>query len=236
MHFLVQGLGFVTNAGVAIVHRTSSSDTAVRPVVLGARTASCAPMLQTYIELSIAHPLLAAGLQFALLGTLGEGLSRALRARRWTWPFGLAKTLAKLFGWGLLGIYIKFMFTLATAGVEAMVSHGFLPAAAGSREGLALVLNAFTLSVVLNVFCGPSMILLHRLMDNAMDRGLDRRPAGWEGLASSLATLLWLWVPLHTITFCLPRDVRIGVAALLSLVLGVVLGALARAPTSSGSR
>jgi hypothetical protein len=184
-------------------------------------------MFQSYVELSAAHPLLMAFVQFALLGTAGEVLARRLRGGG-GFPFSAGKTLCKVLGWGLLGIYIKYMFTAATAAVEAMTSHGYLPAALGSREGLALVGNALLLSVVLNVMFGPSMMILHRLADNAIDKALDGRSAGWEGLDKSLATLLWIWIPLHTVTFCMPRDVRIGIAALLSLVLGLVMGAFAR--------
>jgi hypothetical protein len=185
-------------------------------------------MLHTYLELTAAHPLLAAFVQFALLGTLGEVLSRMLRARRRGFPFGPLRTLLKVCGWGLLGIYIKFMFTVAVAGLEAVAGHGYPPAALAAREGAGLWSNALALSVVLNVMLGPSMMSLHRLLDNAIDRALDGRSAGWQGLAGSIGTLVWIWIPLHTITFCTPSEVRIGIAAVLSLVLGLVMGAFAR--------
>lgn len=185
-------------------------------------------MYPSYVALTVNHPLLMAFVQFALLGTAGEVLSRRMRDPQAGFPFTGAKTLLKVLGWGLLGIYIKFMFTCATAGVGEMTSHGYLPAFLGSREGWRLVTNALTISVVLNVFLGPSMMILHRVMDNAMDRWLDGRHPGWEGMDRSLRTLLWLWIPLHTVTFCMPRDVRIGIAALLSMVLGLVMGAFAR--------
>lgn len=185
-------------------------------------------MFETYVELVVAHPLASAFVQFALLGTLGEALSGMLRARARRWPFGAAKTLLKALGWGLLGIYVKYMFTTATAGVEAMAAHGYLPTGLASRDGGWLLANAFAVSVVLNVLLGPSLMILHRLGDIAIDRWLDGRSPGFAGLDRSLRTLLWLWIPLHTVTFCMPRDLRIGVAALLSLVLGVVMGVCSR--------
>jgi hypothetical protein len=80
----------------------------------------------------------------------------------------------------------------------------------------------------MNLMLGPSMVILHRLIDNAIDRTLRQPPLGWVGLAKGLQTLLWLWIPLHTLTFLQPAEVRIGMAAALSLVLGVVLGLAAK--------
>jgi hypothetical protein len=36
--------------------------------------------------------------------------------------------------------------------------------------------------------------------------------------------MIWFWIPAHTITFSLPTDFQIGLAALWSVVLGVILG------------
>lgn len=176
-------------------------------------------MFERYVELSRAHPLLLAAVQFALLGTLGELLARLLRQR--AWPFGAAALLLKTGGWALLGVYVKFMFAIATAGVAALGEHGLLPLAG---DGLPA---ALLLSAVLNVFLGPSLVLLHRLLDNGIARATGGG-GGWAGIGGSLATLLWLWIPLHTVTFCAPVELRIGLAALWSLLLGVVLGAFAR--------
>jgi hypothetical protein len=39
-----------------------------------------------------------------------------------------------------------------------------------------------------------------------------------------LWSLAWFWVPAHAVTFALPPDWRIGLAALWSVVLGLILG------------
>ena len=184
-------------------------------------------MWQAYLDANTHHAFLAAFAQFLVLGTLGEAVSLMVRARRWHAPFGPAKLALKALGWGLLGVYIKVMFLVATAGVEALVAHGDLPAAFGESGSLA---SAFATSTVLNLLIGPSMILLHRLIDNAIDRLLGHGPATWDGLRRSLLTLVWLWIPLHTFTFTQARELRIGIADLLSLLLGLVLGALAGRP------
>jgi len=183
-------------------------------------------MWQAYLDANIHHAFLAAFVQFMVLGTLGEIISLMVRTRRAALPFGPTKLALKALGWGLLGVYIKVMFAVATAGVDALVAHGDLPAAFGEARSLA---NAFAVSTVLNLLIGPSMVLLHRLIDNGIDRALGVPPS-WAGLRRSLETLVWMWIPLHTFTFTQARELRIGIAALLSLLLGLVLGALAGRP------
>lgn len=181
-------------------------------------------MWAAYLLLVTEHPLAMAFAQFALFGTAGEVLSAKIRQRGAGFSLGIPKLALKALGWGLLGIYIKAMFVTAAAGVHALVLYGALPTET-AEPGLPA---AVATSVLLNVMLGPSMVLLHRGLDNAIDRLLGHRPLGWAGIGKGLATLAWLWIPLHTLTFLQPKEVRIGVAALLSMVLGVVLGWSAR--------
>ena len=37
-------------------------------------------------------------------------------------------------------------------------------------------------------------------------------------------TLIWFWIPAHTLTFSLAVDYQVGLAALWSLALGLILG------------
>lgn len=177
-------------------------------------------MWASYLALVRDHPLAMAFGQFALLGTAGEVLSAKIRSGQAGFAMGPAKLALKALGWGLLGIYIKFMFVTAAAGVSGLVTYGALPQVVDT-PGLAA---ALTTSVLMNAMLGPSMVILHRLIDNAIDRALGLAPLGWAGLHKGLMTLLWLWIPLHTLTFLQAKEVRIGMAAALSLVLGVVLG------------
>lgn len=181
-------------------------------------------MWAAYLQLATEHPLAMAFAQFALFGTAGEVLSAKIRQRAAGFAMAAPKLALKALGWGLLGIYIKAMFVTAAAGVHALVLYGALPTAM-AEPGL---LSAAATSVLLNTMLGPSMVLLHRGLDNAIDRLLGQPPLGWMGIGKGLATLVWLWIPLHTLTFLQPKEVRIGVAALLSMVLGVVLGWSAR--------
>jgi len=182
-------------------------------------------MWESYLAMVTEHPFAAAAVQFALLGTLGELLSTRLRDGAWGAMLRPSRVVLKALGWALLGIYIKLMFLAASAGVRALADFGALPEAAASpQDTVELLLAAFAASALMNVMMGPSMMILHRGADNLIDRALGATPAGWKGLDKGMLTLLWLWIPLHTFTFTQPREVRIGIAALLSLVLGVVMG------------
>jgi len=183
-------------------------------------------MWETYLSAVTDHPFAMAALQFAVLGTLGEFLSARIRTGSFGGLRSPVRLALKVLGWALLGVYIKGMFLVAAAGLRDLVAHGALPSF-GSGEDLPLgprLLQALCASALMNVMLGPSMVLLHRLWDNGVDRLLQAPPTGWRGIDQALGTLLWLWIPLHTFTFTQPREVRVGIAALLSLVLGVVMG------------
>jgi hypothetical protein len=166
-----------------------------------------------------AHPFLSAALQFGLLGTLGEMVASSLRARRPALPCTVLQLLAKILAWALLGLVIKAGFVGMRGFTRALLDHHILPAVLGSGLGWA-----FALSTLTNVFFGPQMMLFHRLEDNII-----LRRQGFAGMEPALRTLVWFWIPAHTLTFSLPVEFQVGLAALWSLALGVILGLAAGA-------
>jgi hypothetical protein len=161
-----------------------------------------------------AHPYLSAALQFGLLGTLGEVVAASLKPRRPTLPCTANQLLAKVLAWALLGLVIKAGFVGMRGFTHALLDHHILPGGLSTGFGWALALSVLT-----NVFFGPQMMLFHRLEDN-----LILRRQGFEGMAPALRTLVWFWIPAHTITFSLPADYQVGLAAIWSLALGLILG------------
>jgi hypothetical protein len=161
-----------------------------------------------------AHPFLSAAIQFGILGTLGEIVAASLRARRPSLPCTPMQLLAKGLAWALLGLVIKAGFVGMKGFTKALLDHHILPGSLGSGLG-----GAFVLSTLTNVFFGPQMMFFHRLEDN-----LILRRGGFEGMAPALWTLLWFWIPAHTLTFSLPVEFQLGLAALWSLALGLILG------------
>jgi hypothetical protein len=167
-----------------------------------------------YIGWVTTHPLWSAAAQFALLGTLGEALSLALRRRPLSALGAWWRVVLKIAAWGLLGIVIKYGFTGMKGFVDALIAKSMLPAAAHGS-----ILWAFLVSLFTNVFFGPQMMLFHRLEDCLIAWKWDL-----AGLKKAWLTLLWFWVPAHTVTFSLPAEYQIGLAALWSVVLGLIMG------------
>ena len=165
-----------------------------------------------YIELVKAYPIATAMAQFAVLGTLGEVLSKCLAGRRVFFPFGARGTLLRMLGWAFLAVCIKYAFTGFVAFVDGLSAHDLLPEAGAAGR-------AFAVSLSMNLQFGPFLVIVHRLMDNAIDGR-----SSWANLDKGLLSLLWFWVPAHTITFLLPLELRIGLAAVWSVALGLILG------------
>jgi len=175
--------------------------------------------LDWYISWVQANPLSSAAIQFAILGTLGEFNSHIMKTKS---PAGFAsamEVLGKILAWAVLGIVIKYGFTGMKGFVNNLLEHGLFPAI--FKDGLGY---AFAVSVTTNVFFGPQMMAFHRVEDNLIARRWD-----FTGIEKAWKTLLWFWIPAHTVTFVLPAPFQIGLAAVWGLALGIILG-LSTAP------
>lgn len=180
--------------------------------------------MNSYVTYVQAHPILAAVVQFGLLGTLGEIVAASLQRRRMALGCTFPQLLGKVAAWALLGVVIKYGFTGMRGFTEALLHKGLLPGFLATGVGFA-----FAMSTLTNVFFGPQMMAFHRLEDN-----LILRQSGFQGLERALRTLVWFWIPAHTVTFSLPLDYQIGLAALWSVVLGVIMG-LSKKPTPAAN-
>lgn len=78
---------------------------------------------------------------------------------------------------------------------------------------------AFTISALMNLQFGLTLVILHRVLDN-----IPLKVKNWKGLDKGMLSLIWFWIPAHTMTFMLPDVYRIGLAAVWSVVLGLILG------------
>lgn len=165
-----------------------------------------------YIELVKSAPILTAMVQFAVLGTFGDIVSRWVGERRVFLPFDGRSVGLKMLEWAALAVCIKYAFVGFNGFVDNLAAHGLLPE-------LGRFTRAFAVSAAMNLQFGPFLVLAHRLLDNA----IAGRP-NWENLDKGLLTLLWFWIPAHTLTFMLPREFQIGLAALWSVALGALLG------------
>ncbi|HKK21608.1 MAG TPA: hypothetical protein VJ983_09060 [candidate division Zixibacteria bacterium] len=170
--------------------------------------------MEGYVNWVIGNPLLSAAVQFGILGTLGEILSISLKHKKFALPGTVLQTLLKVLAWALLGVIIKYGFAGMKGFTRALIDHRMLPAFMASGIGWA-----FAVSVLTNLLFGPQMMFFHRLEDNLI---LWRK--NFAGLTTAWWTLIWFWIPAHTVTFSLATEYQIGLAALWSIVLGLILG------------
>jgi hypothetical protein len=85
----------------------------------------------------------------------------------------------------------------------------------------------------MNLTFGVAFMAAHRISDALLDNlaagvpGFDAavRRVDWPAFFTFVVgrTIPLFWIPAHTVTFLLPTQYRVLVAALLSIVLGVVL-------------
>jgi hypothetical protein len=167
-----------------------------------------------YIQWVAEHPLYSAALQFAILGTLGEILSATLRLKNPALPCSVPQLFGKILAWAVLGVIIKYGFVGMKGFTRALIDHNLLPSFLSTGFGWAVAGSVLT-----NLFFGPQRMLFHRLEDK-----LILRQWNFAGITRAWWTLIWFWIPAHTVTFSLPTDYQIGLAALWSVVLGLIMG------------
>jgi len=191
-----------------------------------------------YLNFNSAHGLIASFIKFAILATFGESL--ALRIRRGIYfekGFGL---LSRAFVWGILGMLIKLVFILFATGIPNVVNylHQSAPllfdGSFFSRLGIA-----FSISLTMNVIFSPWLFVVHSITNEHIHRceGNPKKffsPIQIQDIFINLNwAVIWnfsikktipiFWIPAHTITFLLPPDHQILMAALLSFALGIIL-------------
>lgn len=169
-------------------------------------------LIQTFGDYQKTYPIITAMIQFAVLGTVGEMIGSKLRGTKFA--YSPKNILSKMIIWAVLAVAIKYAFVGFGGFTEALLHKHFLPAAASSG-----VFKAFFISFFTNIMFGPLLILGHRYMDNIAAGIIN-----WKGIKTALLTLIWFWIPAHTVTFILPPHWRISLAAVWSVVLGIIMG------------
>lgn len=187
-----------------------------------------------FMTASKTHPLLMAFVKFGVLASMGELLALRIVTGDWKKPVGL---LWRAVIWGFLGIVIALIFDLYATGVAGAMKKGLLPG--GGTEGLLHSFAfAFMTSTLMNGLFAPTFMAFHRITDTYIDMGegdlgrimklslpevLDR--IDWKGFVTFVVckTLPFFWIPAHTVTFMLPPEYRVLMAAMLSIALGGIL-------------
>ncbi len=180
-----------------------------------------------FVNFTGAHPYIGGFIKFGLLATMGEMLVVRLSTKEWRIAPGF---IWRVVIWGFLGMVITLIFTVFSGGVMSALDKGML---IGKGNKFAF---AFFTSFLMNCTFAPTMMAFHRFTDTYLDLKFGEKIAkptiaqvvnkiDWKGFISFviLITIPFFWVPAHTITFLLPPEYRVLVAAYLSMALGLLL-------------
>ena len=181
---------------------------------------------EIFKSLSSHYPYLMGFAKFAILATAGELIAARLAKGSWTLP---ALIIPRFLIWGLIGIWITFMMSV----YRTAVFGGVLPVFGGAFT--QRLLRAFYISVIMNTTFGPTFMAVHKCSDSY----LELRASGnkspklkeimgavdWTKFVSFtlFKTVPLFWIPAHTLTFLLPTEYQVMMAASLSVALGIIL-------------
>ncbi len=181
------------------------------------------PTHRAFFGFTDRHYLFGGFIKFFLFATLGDLISRRIRAGDWRVPGLFFKALV----WGILGVFIVIAFRIFTTGVGGLQDAGILPGAE------VTFFFAFFTSLFMNLFFAPAMMLVHRLSDQFIDMRVNNTGKSLKEAVHSVdypafvgmlsKTIPLFWIPAHTITFLLEERYRAFFASLLGIMLGLLL-------------
>jgi len=202
-------------------------------------------VLNHYKELNAAHGYAMSFIKFAILATLGECLGLRIRNGMYiNKGFGL---IPRAIVWGFIGILIKIAFVIFGEGAPMMLKTlgvyfpGANPADVLRQPGFSglKLLAAFSVSTTMNLLFAPVFMASHRITDmhiqhtggtlkgffTFMPVGKYIKEIDWSGFWDFVVkrTIPFFWIPAQTINFLFPEDYRIFIAAVYSIILGILL-------------
>jgi hypothetical protein len=210
------------------------------------------PVLEWYKEVNHDLPYVMSFAKFFILATLGEVLG--LRIRMGGYPLAGFGILPRAIVWGFLGMSIKMAFVIFAEGAPAMLaSMGVQYATANPAEILDVdffsnfswlqFLTALAVGTMLNLFFAPVFMTVHKITDAHIVQtgGTLRGFFSPINVREIMAAINWrvqwdfvfkktiplFWIPAQTLNFLLPAEYRVLVAAVYSIILGIILAVAA---------
>lgn len=178
-----------------------------------------------FLDTTLTYPYIMGFLKFAVLASMGEVLAIRVHTGIYKKPVGF---IYKAIIWGFIGILIVLVFNIFTVGVSDLLNKGLLPFQDSKLS------FAFFTSLLMNLCFAPTMMAFHRLTDTLIEAkttgkytklSLTLEKIDWKGFIEFVLfkTIPFFWIPAHTITFLLPTEYRVLMAAFLSIALGTIL-------------
>lgn len=176
------------------------------------------------------HPYLGGFIQFAILSSMGDILGKRIATNLYDFSTIL---IPKAILWGIIGCMVTLVFPVYMSGAASAQNSHLLP-----FDGVKIA-TAFLGSSIMNLTFAPVMNTFHRVVDLWIDRKKTGESTNLIVLLEQIdwinfVTFNWLkigigfWIPVHTIVFMLPENIRVVVAAFSSISLGVILSFAAK--------
>lgn len=201
-----------------------------------------------YSESYIRFPFLLSFLKFALLATIGEVIGLRIRTGKYSREgFGI---FPRAIVWGFLGMTIQAAFLIFASGAPRLLEFIGIESASAYMEGplgWGKLLSAFSISFFLNIFYAPVLMTVHKITDTHIElkggtvSGLFSRmnviailkKIDWDMHYGFVLkkTIFLFWIPAQTINFLMPEELRVLIAAIYGIILGVILAFAARNKT-----
>lgn len=186
---------------------------------------------KVFTSLTNAHPFIMGFVKFAFLATVGEIIALRLKSKTWSFP---TMIWLRFIIWGILGAWITFMMTSFKYAITGLIADNVIWCIADSSLFGARLIKAFCISAIMNTTFGPTFMALHKITDKWIDLNVAKQPkklmdtvkaVDWAQFVSFtiLKCVPFFWIPAHTLTFLLPSEYQVVVAALLSIALGILL-------------
>ena len=184
-------------------------------------------------KLSATHPYIMGFIKFALLATSGELIAIKMASGKFSKPSYL---IARIVIWGVIGIWITYMMKIFFLGSGEMIAAGLLPGSKLATDNIGYkLIRAFATAATMNLTFGPTFMAVHKCSDTYL--ALRARNGKGVRLAEVIdaidfkrfvsftlfKTVPIFWIPAHTLTFLLPSEYQVMLAALLSVALGIIL-------------
>ena len=175
--------------------------------------------------LSSNYPYIMGFIKFALLATAGELIASYIISVNKSVP---VKIVWRFIIWGLIGVWISFMMKVFSTAATNMMASGMLP---GNDRSF---LRALYTSVLMNTSFGPTFMAVHKITDKILELSDKKEKITMASIITGidwtaffgftiLKTVPLFWIPAHTVTFLLPPQYQVMMAAALSVALGVFL-------------
>ncbi len=213
-------------------------------VFVGFATVLAIPLTRGHFEvLSADHPYIMGFVKFALLATSGELIAIKMASGKFSKPTYL---IARIVIWGLIGVWITYMMKIYFLGSGAMMTAGLLPGGTLDAQGWGYkLIRAFATAATMNLTFGPTFMAVHKCSDTYLalraqnGRGVTLGQVidavDWKRFVSFtlFKTVPIFWIPAHTLTFLLPSEYQVMLAALLSVALGIILNLRKKTPATA---